>query len=173
MTTRSHKKTSIKKPQSPYSRYFKTLLILSTIGTSLSLLGGLLSLPQIGSSFSIGLGYGLLTVVSYLTAIVAAVGVWYLWKKQPIGLVLKLTAYGVTVATSIIMLYIDKPVIAATVERVREQTALSGKVVNDKLIDSVVNLMFSFTYVGAVIVSVTFGLLWWYAWKSQQKHDQK
>lgn len=171
MVKHSPKKVTIKKPQAIYSKYYKILLILSTIGTILSLLGGLLSLPQLPSSFSVSAVYGILTGISYITVIVAAIALWQLWKKQHIGLILKLSTYGSTILTSIIMLAVDKPIIAMTIDHVRQQTIQSGKVANEKLIDAVVHLTFSYTYVAAIIGSLTFAILWWYAWRSQQKFD--
>jgi hypothetical protein len=171
MKQQSNNKMNIKKITCRYSRYFKVLLILSTIGTSLSIIGGLISSVQIPASFSVNLAYGIMTVTSYITVIIATIGLWFLWKKKYIGLILKLSSYGLTVLSSCIMLAISQPIIEDTVKNIRDQTIQSGQEINLKLIEAVVNLTFSLTYVAAIVGSVTFGILWCFAWRSQQKYD--
>lgn len=162
-----------RKPTSHYSRFFKVMLILSTIGTSLSALGGIVSLPQLNSTFTTSLVYGIVTVIGYFTVTLAALGVWFLWKRHYIGLVYKLLAYCVTITTSTIMLAFDNPIIDAAALKTREQLAQSGKIVNDSLIHATVSFVFTATYIFAILGGIVFSILWWQAWKSQQKYEAK
>lgn len=152
-----------------YTKFYLTMLILSTIGTSFGLLG-LIAIPDILKELQTNPVNSVASLVDALLILPAAiVALVLLWRKQIFGLWLKLGTYAASVLTVIAsFLVIDQTIKQAT------DIALKDIAQNEGGREFVVAFTSGAFYAGmilTIIVSVAFGILWWFAWKSQAAAD--
>jgi len=159
---------------SRYTGFYLTLLILSTVGTSLGV-GGLLNIPESIRNFEISPLYSILNLFTVL--VILPVAVWalvLLWLKRPLGIWLKLGTYAASILCAVGLL-----ILVSTGHLIRDLANQAfDKIPADQKIDPLlIERVVSITlYIGlglAIIASVVFGLLWWFAWKKQKEADSE
>lgn len=149
-----------------YTNFFKTMLILSTVGTAISGLGllGLLSLP---ADFATS---PLLGISSSLNYVISALSVWalvLLWLKKPLGIHIKLACYAASLVVTVGFVLSSGALIRTTVEA----TNRAGHGIDASSFEAFVRLGLYASYCLMVIRTIVFGLLWWQAWKKQLAAD--
>lgn len=152
-----------------YTKFYLTMLILSTIGTSLGLLG-LIAIPETLDELHtnpINAVTSLIQIFLILPASILALVL--LWRKQILGLWIKLATY----AASILVVAVSFLAIDQTIKQAVD-VALKDVAANDSNRDFVVAFTTGAFYAGmtlTVITSIVFGILWWFAWKNQAAAD--
>lgn len=155
---------------SRYIKFYFTLLILSTIGTGLALLG-LFSIPETMSNLAIAPVYTILSLAGYVVTLVSAVALVLLWQKNIAGLWLKLGSYAANLLLTVGLLITSGPVLQNVIKETTASIAEQGQAVDESMVTSFITYFF---YIGlglAMVASVVFAILWWFAWKNQQKAD--
>lgn len=159
---------------SRYTKFYKTMLILSTIGTSFSLYSLLRQSVSLQNSFDLSIINGVLVIANYAIVAVSVAALILLWHKEVLGIKLKLSAYAATIVSSIVMLFIAGPTIDKATSDLREQLEGQEGVTQD-MIDigvSLVEPMYFIGLSGTIAISLLFAHLWWRAWKHQLEHDK-
>lgn len=154
-----------------YTRFYKVMLVLSTIGTVLGLTS-MRSLPEAIELFGEEPVYAGATLVSLLVGLPLAVAALILlWQKHPSGIQLKLASYGVSILTVLVSI----PVAGPAIERMHAQLHAGfedeGLNVSWEVAGEVASLTFYATMAVSIALSIGFATLWWKAWQGQQKHD--
>lgn len=150
----------------PYTKFYLTMLILSTVGTSFGVLG-FIGIPQLASDFSLSVSYGIFSVLSYINTLIAVVALVLLWRQNIAGLWLKLSTYVASILITIGLYLTSGPIIDAAVTQAKEEAAKSSQPIDGSFLSAFVTATFTVALIFTIIASVVFGLLWWFAWKRQ------
>lgn len=152
-----------------YTKFYLTMLILSTIGTALGLLG-LFTVPQSLNELNTNPALSIFSLFDTLIILpVAIVALVLLWQKKRLGLWLKLGTYAASILSVIVSLFFINDILKQTVD-----IAVKDLPANDASRDFVISFTTAALYgsmILAVIISIAFGLLWWFAWKNQAAAD--
>ncbi|MDT4833778.1 hypothetical protein FQZ97_673990 [compost metagenome] len=154
-----------------YTKFYLTMLILSTIGTSLGLLS-LIAIPETLNELQSNPINSITSLIQIFLILPASVlALVLLWRKQILGLWIKLGTYIATILTiAVSFLAIDQTIKQAVA------IALKDVAADDSSRDFVSAFTTGAFYAGitmSIIVSITFAILWWFAWKSQAAADAK
>ena len=165
-TKTTHSVTAAKNPPLNASRYigfYLTMLILSTVGTSFSLFNliGIADTLQLFDKSPLFVIFDLVTVL-----VVLPVSIWalvLLWLKRPLGIWLKLSTYAVSVISYIVLLVTASPLIRYYTDQVLAEMAKSDQTISTSFIEGFTAAMIYGGLVLSIIVSIVFGLLWYFA----------
>lgn len=155
-----------------YTKFYLTMLILSTIGT---LFGGisLLSLPSTLALLEESRLYGGLSLILSVVWLVSIVALTLLWRKHPLGIQLKLSCYIVSILATIGLVLSSAPIIELLTNDIEAELARSNP--QNLSADMVSEVAHSAYYLGlsfSVTLSTAFFWLWRKAWHSQEVFDQ-
>lgn len=158
------------KKQSPaYTQFYKVMLILSTIGTALAVVG-FVSLPQSISDFYIAPAYHVTVLLNYVVLLVSIVALVLLWKKRVEGIQLKIGSYIAYVILAIIGLFTIEPYVQHLIT-VGMSEAGANAAEAEVIIKLVTKIVSYATLIFTIITDVVFSLLWRSAWKKQVEED--
>lgn len=155
-----------------YTRFYLTMLILSTIGTVLSLTELWAILPSINEMTTnpINSIANLTSAAVILPVAIAALVL--LWLKKPLGIWLKLSTYAATIiVTSANFLVVEQTLKSAIAQAIAEDAKQGANRLGDNLITAVTTGAYYAGLTITIIASITFGILWWFAWKKQVESD--
>lgn len=154
-----------------YTKFYLTMLILSTIGTALGLIG-LFTVPQSLNELNTNTALSIFSLFDTLIILpVAIVALVLLWQKKVLGLWLKLGTYAASILSVIVSLFFINDILKQTLD-----IAVKDIPADDASRDFVVSFTTTALYgsmILAAVISITFGLLWWFAWKNQAAADAK
>ncbi|MNI54364.1 hypothetical protein D3C73_1092560 [compost metagenome] len=159
--------------QSRYTKFYQVMLVLSTIGTVLGL-SEVLRTPQVINDLQSDPAGSIISLVGTFIILPAAIiALVLLWRKQIAGLWLKLSTYAATLLTIVASFIFSestiKQITNATLEEATKTDSGLGR-------DFIVAFSTSTFYIAmgvAAVVSIVFGILWWFAWKDQAEADSK
>ena len=173
--TTSKKHSPENKPlnTSRYTGFYLTMLILSTIGTFLGLFG-LIGIPETIRQFSLSPVYASISLFNVLIVLpVSMCALILLWFKRPLGIWLKLSAYAASIVSAIGMLLSADAVIKDAAKQALAEVAQSDQASSTSLIEGITTFAIYAGLSFAILVSIIFGLLWWFAWKNQSEADSE
>ncbi len=152
-----------------YTKFYLTMLILSTIGTSFSLIS-LFTIPEVLGELQTNPVNAITSLIQLFLILPASIlALVLLWRKQILGLWIKLSTYVATLLViAVSFIAIDQTIKQAIDAATKEL----GE--NDGAREFAIAFTTGAFYVGLIlsaIVSIAFGLLWWFAWKSQAAAD--
>lgn len=165
----SHKKHIERKP---YTKFYLTMLILSSVGTGLGVLG-LMGLPQVISEFSISPGYTIVSLISYLNLAAAIIALILLWQQKVAGIWIKLSTYVASILLTIPFYIASGPILELTIDEAKKEMAKSSAKLTGNFVEVLVTASFTAALIVTVIISIVFGLLWFFAWKHQSRSDDE
>lgn len=174
MTTRQSSDTAWRRFSKRYIPLYRTLLILSSLAMVLSLfnVGSIrTSISHLGSD-PIYAWAGIASTLIVLPLSLAALIL--LWHKHPLGIRLKLLSYLVAILVTIAGFFTSGVTLQAAINTSTDQVKRSGA---SGLDEASITRIAEFSFYGslwlAIAASVVFALLWWRAWRRQQRHDTK
>lgn len=151
-----------------YTRFYYTLLVLSTIGFVLSL-PGIASLPAIAGQIpneplraSLNLLGNMLIAGFSITSLVL------LWQKRSSGIWLKLNAYALTILFTTLNIFISGDALQRTIDHSKQQ--FSGQLPVE-MIEEVTRYSYYAGFGLAIAGSLLFAILWYRAWRGQARRD--
>ena len=149
------------------------MLILSTVGTSLGVLG-LLSLPDILASLEHAPLYATCVLIMHVVTLVSIAALVMLWQKKYIGYLLKLSTYAVLIIVCVIALFGADAYVQYGVDQSLLELANEG--IKDYQIEQIIRTITPFfvkaSIVASIVQAAVFGVLWRVAWKKQLAHDK-
>lgn len=167
----SHSKTS---KESRYTRFYLTMLILSTIGTALSFTELWAIQPSINELTANPVNAIANLVSALLILPVAIAALVLLWLKKPLGIWLKLSTYVATIIVTIAnFLVIEKSLKSIIAQAIAEEAKRTTNKLSDDLITAIITNAYYAGFVIIIITSIVFGILWWFAWKKQVASDSE
>lgn len=156
---------------SRYVTFYKVMLILSTIGTSLGVLG-LISLPAAIAEFHYSPIYAIAASLDAAVLFASIAALVLLWQKKLIGYQLKISTYVASIMVAIFGLF----GIPSYSRYAAEQAIADSKDMTADMISFIYGFTEVAMYVAtalAIAIAVTFLLLWRAAWKRQMAADKK
>jgi hypothetical protein len=175
-TQTTHHEVQKNKPlnESRYTGFYLTLLILSTVGTSM----GIFSLIGVGEAIGQFGAAPLYTIFSLINvAVVLPIAIWalvLLWMKRPLGIWLKLGSYALSIICAIGLLLSAAPAIKnVAAQMIAESAQSSSKPLDASVIETIASVAIYAGISLSIIVSIIFGLLWYFAWKKQREADSE
>ena len=160
------------KARSRYTKFYLTMLILSTIGTFFGSIA-ILSLPSTIALLDVSRPYGSLSLILSAVWIVSVVALVLLWKKHPLGIQLKLSCYIVSILATIGLVMSSEPIIELLISDIEAELMRSNP--QELSADAVSDVARSAYYLGlsfSVTISTAFFWLWRKAWQLQEVFDQ-
>jgi hypothetical protein len=157
----------VKAKHTTYTTFYLILLILLTISSVF----GLFSLGTIDNtiaSINTQPGVAYITFAQQALAIVMAVGLIFLYKKDKRGLNIILAGYGAAIIFSLLFLFFKDPLVQETAKKIVEGG--KGDVASD-LAEQIANTIFTIVPIANIVASALFGTLWYFAWKKQTTYD--
>ncbi len=152
---------------SKYSAFYLALLILTTISVAFGIFG----FVGIGTTLNylkIAPAFAFISLLQYLITIVMAVALVLLYKKRETGLLLLISAYGLTVLCMIALPFAAQPLVG----EIARQIVAEGKgQFSMALAEDICRTVYVVVAVIGALSSVTFATLWIFAWKKQIKKD--
>lgn len=146
------------------------MLILSTIGTSFSLLGMLFSIGDYIDNLDLSMGLAIFSSLSLVAMLVSIPALVLLWmKKNPLGIWMKLGSYALVFLASIGELFFIQPMVNNAVAELLSSDPSASR----DAIELGVNVGAYAAYGVALISAIIMAILWWFAYKDQVKADQK
>ena len=177
MTKISHKPDNLVPPtanaplgQKRYTNFYLTMLILSTVGTTLAITS-IVNIPTTIKLYESAPAYAILGLAGYVVTLVAFVALVLLWRKDINGLYLKIGTYATTVLLTIGLMLTGDAALKDIINKVMKEIASQGQTIDGSIITTLATAGFYASLVLGIIISITFGLLWWFAWKNQAKAD--
>ena len=159
----------IEQPRRKYTNYYLTLLILSTVGTSLSLTS-LIELPQVVGYLSTDTAYAVAWLLSvFFIWPIAVIALVLLWRKHPVGIWLKLGTYGLCIITTLVMAFTASGVLQKELSVQLRDQATAG--LSESTLMSIANAAFYASIVFGIIMAIAFALMWWFAYRGQVRED--
>ena len=159
----------IEQPRRKYTNYYLTLLILSTVGTSLSLTS-LIELPQVVGYLSTDTAYAVAWLLSvFFIWPIAVIALVLLWRKHPVGIWLKLGTYGLSIITTLVMAFTASGVLQKELSVQLRDQATAG--LSESTLMSIANAAFYASIVFGIIMAIAFALMWWFAYRGQVRED--
>lgn len=161
-----------KASRSPYVTFYKVMLILSTIGTSIGALG-VFSIPQVISEFHIAPVYNAALLAIAVNSAVAVLALVLLWQKKIEGLYIKIATYIVSIIASIVSLFSAQPYIAYVTEQSGGSTVTNLTPDQVQLVDTILGGILYAGLATSILLSIVFSFLWITAWKKQATADKE
>lgn len=163
---------TVNKPldEEKFTRFYKIMLILSTMGTSMAVVS-IINLPATINLYATAPVNSILGLASYVVTLLSVVALILLWRKDINGLYLKLGAYATTSLIAIGLLFTADFAIKDTTEKILDELAKQGQSIDSSLIANVVNISIYTSIISTIVISVVFGMLWLFAWRKQAKTD--
>lgn len=159
----------IEQPRKRYTTFYLTLLILSTTGTVLSLFSWF-ELPKTIAYLSTDTLYAVASLVSMLVGLPLSIaGLVLLWCKHRAGIWVKLSAYGVTILTGIMTAFTAENVVQKKLMQELSNQPVSG--MGESTLLAIANAGFYVATGMGIVMAITFGLLWWFAYRAQVRED--
>lgn len=156
-------------PKRQYTTFYLVMLILSTLGTSIatiSLIGGV---PEVMRTYGFAPGFSIFLALDALITLTSIAALVLLWlKKNPLAIWLKLGTYG-----ALVIAYIGQLIFSGPVKQDYVEQAIRDGLTNRESAELFSNISFYGGYVFGLITVITMALLWWFAYKSQQKADEE
>ena len=167
----SHNET----PKPPrYTSFYLTLLILSTIGTALSLPELWIVRQSIGDLATNPIGAAANLASALVILPIAIIALVLLWRKDSFGIWLKLSAYVATIIVAIANLSVAEQTLKrAVAQAVADDAKQGASSLGSNLITTIVTNTYYAAFVVTIVTSITFGCLWWFAWKKQVAADNE
>lgn len=165
----SHNETQ-KPPR--YTPFYLTLLILSTIGTALSL-PELWIVQQSISELATNPINAVANLASALVILpIAVIALVLLWRKDSFGIWLKLSTYLATIVITLANLFATEQTLKSAIAQAITDDAKQGtSALGSHLITTLVTTTYYAGLIVTIVASIVFGLLWWFAWKKQVAAD--
>ena len=152
-----------------YTNYYLTLLILSTVGTGLSLTS-LIELPQVVGYLSTDTAYAVAWLLSmFFIWPIAVIALVLLWRKHPVGIWLKLGTYGLSIITTLVMAFTASGVLQKELSVQLRDQATAG--LSESTLMSITNAAFYVSILFSIIMAIAFALMWWFAYRGQVRED--
>jgi len=150
------------------------MLILSTIGTSLGVLG-LFSIPELISALDSSPIYVTCMLILCGVTLVSVAALVLLWQKKQLGYMLKISTYVVVVIVSIVALFgVDAYSQFSTDQAIAQ---MAQEKVGGAEIERITRVIVPFATKAAVVMgiiqAIVFGFLWRAAWKKQLAYDKE
>lgn len=165
--------TNIALNQSKYSRFYLTMLILSTIGTAFSLTS-FISVADVVMYVDKAPVYSILLIISYINTLLAVFALVLLWiNRNPKAIWLKLSTYVVTILVTIATFLFGGAALDDIIAQSLAENAKSTKPLDPALLESITMTIFNISYILVIVSSIAFGILWYFAWRSQKKFEQE
>ena len=159
----------IERPRKKYTNYYLTLLILSTVGTGLSLTS-LIELPQVVGYLSTDTAYAVAWLLSvFFIWPIAVIALVLLWRKHLVGIWLKLGTYGLSIITTLVMAFTASGVLQKELSVQLRDQATAG--LSESTLMSIANAAFYASIVFGIIMAIAFALMWWFAYRGQVRED--
>lgn len=156
-----------------YTPLYRTLLVLSTIGTMLAL-QGLSGLPLALAGLTDQPIASAIRLVNLLIGLPLAIaGLILLWRRHQVGLWFKLASYGVSVITAIVGFFAFHEVAQQSTDMVIESFKQSNVTTTTEQAAQLAEFSYFFALALSIGISLIFAWLWWMAWNKQAKHDHK
>jgi hypothetical protein len=156
-----------------YTPLYRTLLILSSIGVIVSL-GSVDNTPVIFSELSHDFLYALEGIISIFIALPLLIAsIVLLWKKHPVGISLRLAAYGATILSLITGFFITPERMSAAKQLAAERALTVGGSFPKEAAENIAEASYYGAIWGSIIIALVFAALWWKAWRKQLAHDKK
>lgn len=158
--------------ESRYTRFYLTMLILSTVGTALSLTELWAIQPSINelTTNPVNSIANLISVLLIFPVSIAALVL--LWLKKPLGIWLKLSTYAATIIVTAANLFVVEQTLKGVIAQAIAEEAKRGA---DRLPDNLIAAIFTGAYYTGLAITITscivFGILWWFAWRKQAAAD--
>lgn len=158
----------------PYVRLYYVLLVLSTIGTFMSLTG-VSSLPRVIEQFSEHPLYASIGLINLLVVLpVSIAALILLWRKHPDGIKLKLAAYAAAILLTFTGTFVTpqssfEEATQATIENFERQ----GQSIDPEFARSLAETSFYGASWMLILSNIVFAHLWLKAWKQQIRADRK
>lgn len=155
--------------ESRYTKFYLTMLILSTIGTLSGVLN-IVTLPQVLDQLQSNQFSSVLSLINILVVFPASViALVLLWQKRIFGLWIKLSAYAISlIIIGLGFITIDETISKAVKLATKD---LAGDNATQQFATTFTSATIYISIVLAVVTSITFGILWWFAWKNQAAAD--
>ena len=159
----------IERPRRKYTNYYLPLLILSTVGTGLSLTS-LIELPQVVGYLSTDTAYAVAWLLSvFFIWPIAVIALVLLWRKHPVGIWLKLGTYGLSIITTLVMAFTASGVLQKELSAQLRDQAAAG--LSESTLMSITNAAFYVSILFSIIMAIAFALMWWFAYRGQVRED--
>lgn len=155
-----------------YTRFYKTMLILSTIGTSIMVMG-IINLPTIIDTYATAPLYSIINIAGYVVTLLSVVALVLLWRKDINGLYLKIGTYVAAVLLNIGIFFTSSTVLGDLADEATREMSKQGKSLNNSTLTAIIDSMFFVAIVLTIMSAVIFAVLWLLAWKGQVKADSK
>lgn len=150
-----------------YVPFYLTMLILSTIGTSVSVIG-IFGLQETITNLPTAPVFYSAAIISTLAWIVSVVGLIFLWQKNPLGIQLKLTSYAVQFVATAASLVTIRPFLTEIIDTaVREGKGEISRVMAEQVVTGIVFVVYGLS----LVMTALFAFLWYKAWQSQSEED--
>ena len=162
-------KDTSSKVTKPYTRFYLTMLILSSIGTS----AGLANLTSIQATLALmetSAPYVACLLISMLTWAISVVALVLLWRKHPLGIQLKVSAYVVNILATIGMIITAAPIVDLLTSKVPPELTANSQL-TEAAAANILEAGFYLSLCFSIIANVAFALLWLRAWRGQQRAD--
>lgn len=159
--------------RSRYTGFYLTLLILSTVGTTFSLFN-LVGVVDTINLFSISPAFVIFNLVT--TLIVLPLSIWalvLLWLKRPLGIWLKLGSYVLSIISYTGLLITASPMIRHFTDQALVEIAKSNQPASASLVEAITTIGIYSGLAVSILISIVFGLLWYFAWKKQTEVDSE
>ena len=159
----------IEQPRKKYTNYYLTLLILSTVGTGLSLTS-LIEMPQVVGYLSTDTAYAVAWLLSmFFIWPMAVIALVLLWRKHPVGIWLKLGTYGLSIIATLVMAFTAGGIMQKELSAQLRDQATAG--LSESTLMSITNAAFYASIVFSIIMAIAFALMWWFAYRGQVRED--
>lgn len=159
----------IEQPKSRYTGFYLTMLILSTVGTALSMFG-LAEIATYIGYLNEHTVYAVTMLVSLVVVLpVSVVALVLLWLKKSAGIWLKLGTYAASVITAVVAAFSSSGVVKLEAEKILQENASAG--IPASTMNALVSGVFYAAIVFGILISIAFALLWWFAWRKQRQAD--
>jgi hypothetical protein len=173
-------------PKSKYSTFYLIMLILATIGAIFGFFGFFASVVSIVFYFSEKPIMAVIGVINIALGIASIVSLILLYMKKRAGFIMRMLLIGLSLMLTIFSMVATKSDFierfnkgfdssygssteSKTAEEEQAAASIKGFVNQYGGGASVISAVFSVLLV--IIFNVSYGLLWFFAWKSQLKHD--
>lgn len=154
-----------------FTRFYLTMLILSSFGAVLPLLG-VSAIADVARLWQIAPWYSVFLAINYIAIMVSYGALALLWLKRPLGIRLKLTSYGLSIVASTGLLISGAAVLREVTLTALRQNDLAATKLDPAVVENLVSTIYYLGYSLSIVGAIGFALLWMTAWKRQQKADR-
>lgn len=171
--------------RSNYNTFYLIMLILATIGAIFTFFGFFTSIFSVVVNFSNGkILLGILTIFNIVLGIASLVTLILLYMKKRAGFIMKMVLIVLSLCLSIPIAFVSSQDFVKEFNRGFDQSYNKGiqkTPEQDETAKSIKSFMnqygegtvIAITIVFSALWSIVSGLLWFFAWKSQLRHDEQ